>query len=161
MVIRRLIFNYIFVFATLFLLYILVHLAVNILRSRKRLNLFLLDIKQWKEESFNSFIIKQNSIFIIWLTLLKLLGVFLPLLINIRIINSLVNYFDSVAATGVPLDLMLIASGMGQFLIVCEIGLILAIFPWLLYFIFSYILQKRILTLRRIQEEMKMKNVNG
>lgn len=161
MVIRRLIFNYIFVFATLFLLYILVHLAVNILRSRKRLNSFLMDIKQWKEENFNSFIIKQNSIFIIWLTLLKLLGVLLPLLLNIRIISALITYFNWVVASGVPFEVTLIAAGMEEFLVWCAIGLSLSIFPWFLYFIFSYILQKRILTLRRIQEEMKMKNVNG
>jgi len=150
----RLVFGYILALATIFILYILIQLLLIYVNFSRSVNRLLKETNQLKENKIDFEIDKQSSSFCLWLILLRFMGILLPLLLSIKITFELLYFFRS-AILARSFDFMLFASTMEVFLISNESFLIVAIFPWLLYYIFAYIQEKGILTLRKIATEKK------
>lgn len=150
MFVRRLFINYTFLFAALLLIYIFFNLIIKSIVSGKRYKKTIMDINKGKKEIIGLQITKQRLFFITWLTTLKLLGLFLPLLLSIKITFELLDFFRNIVISQ-SFDYMLPATAMEGFLKVNEVFFIISISPWVLYFIFSYILNKRILILKKAE----------
>ncbi len=143
---EMLIISYVFLFFASLVIYIICHLSIVVLKTRKEIGRLQND--STREENLKYYIAKQRSYFLIWLTFLKLIGICLLVLLTLRITMEIVSYFRDIIITDSAFDLSIFAYGAEAFIITHEFFLILTIFPWFIYIIFMFILERRIIKLR-------------
>ena len=148
---------WVYLFLGFILVYAFFRLIIICVISRRKIIRFIKDERTKNEEGINIQIINQKSVFFLWLTILKFIGILLPAIFVLRIVLGSIISFDVLALTG-AFEVSFFASGISQVLIGWAIGLVIAVFCWINYFIFSAILERRILTLERIKAEIKLED---
>ena len=66
---------------------------------------------------------------------------------------EIVSYFRDIIITDSAFDLSIFAYGAEAFIITHEFFLILTILPWLIYTIFKFILERRVIKLRTMKRK--------
>lgn len=150
-------FMWVYLLLGFILVYTFFHLIIINVISKRKLIRFIKDERKKNEEEIIIQIVNQKSIFFLWLTILKFIGILLPVIFILRIIFGSIISFDALALAG-TFDIILFACGISEVLIGWAIGLVVAVFCWIIYFIFLAILEKRILTLEKIKAEVKLEN---
>lgn len=148
---EMLIISYVFLFFASLVIYIICHLSIVVLKTRKEIG--RLQDDSIREENLGYYIAKQKSYFLIWLTFLKLFGLVLFILCTVRMAMQLFVFFRGIELGGFVFDFMIFTYGAQEFIITHEFFLILTILPWLIYTIFKFILERRVIKLRTMKRK--------
>ncbi|OQX56018.1 MAG: hypothetical protein B5M53_03415 [Candidatus Cloacimonas sp. 4484_209] len=148
---EMLIISYAFLFFASLVFYIICHLSIVVLKTRKEIG--KLQKNPIREENLEYCIAKQRSYFFIWLMFLKLIGLILLILCTVRAAMDLFVSFRGMELGGFVFDLRSFTYGAQEFITIHEFFLILTILPFLVHTIFNFILERRILKLRTIERK--------
>lgn len=150
MVMEKLI-SFTFLFFVVLVIYIIFHLSIVVLKTRKEIGRLQND--SIREETLEYYIAKQRSYFLIWLAILKLIGLVLFILCTLRMAVQLARSFRGIELSGFVFDFTSFTYGAQEFVAENEFFLILAFLPWLVHTIFVFILERRIIKLKTIKRK--------
>lgn len=136
----------------LILLFSFFYLTIMTILSRIRLRRFIARRDEVSIKEIELQKLSQKSLFHSWLLVIKLSGIILAFIFIQNVVVSFIQAFDAMAKAGV-FEMTLVATGISEVLIGWVFGLFVGVSCWIVYFIFSSISEKRVMTLERIRIE--------
>lgn len=136
--------------ALVFILYFALHLMIVAVRRGREASCQVGSSELHDKELLDRLIFRQRTGFYSLLFGLRILGVLVPFLGLVSLISNLIRVSDSLAASA-SWEVALFASGISELLIGFTTAVMLTALCWTIYFIFSFILQRRILYLEKLK----------
>lgn len=142
---------YAFLFFALIMIYIVFHLSVLTIRTRRKTSLFVKNMPSKLE--CTQFIATQKLHFLTGFLILKLIGIILFILCTLRMAIQLTSYLDAAELNNFTFDPITLTNAAWEFIVTNEFFLIIMMIPWIVYTVFRFILDQRIIKLRLDQME--------
>ena len=138
--------SYAFLFFVFFAIFIVLYLLTFTIKTRRKTSFFIKE-KHPKYDCEN-FIAIQKLKFLTVLTILKLNGTILFILLTLRMAIQLIRYLNAAELRDFAIDSASLSNSIWEFIVINEFFLILMLFPWIAYVIFQYIFERRKIRIR-------------